>query len=79
VNAKAIGDGQGEAAFCGNLGHLHERLDLDEYCKAKEYQKKALVITQQIGDRRAVRLQVMEAWELCIILSVNMAKLKNIK
>ena len=44
-----IGDRDGEAKSCGNLGTLFQ--SLCQYDKAREYQEKALAIKIEIGDR----------------------------
>ena len=72
---KEIGDKNGEARDYGNLGTVFQCLG--EYVKAEEYLLKALKISKEIGDKMEKR-HVTETWELCLILSVNMSKLRNI-
>ena len=47
---KEIGDKQGEAACCGNLGTVYQ--SLGEYRKAETYHNDAIVILKEIGDKQ---------------------------
>ena len=76
VITKEIGDKEGEATCYGNLGTVHH--SLGEYGKAEEYQRKHFSSEKKLVTEKE-KLHVMETLELCISLSVNMEKLKNIK
>jgi len=47
---RACGDRQGEGMLLGGLGNVYQ--SIGEYGRAEAYQKKALVIIKEIGDRK---------------------------